>query len=470
MALPIKHSLVSEYVTVHRYSKSPITRQFTRYYGSSSEPANSNKSGTVLESHQAIGKRLGLFMNEPSSPGSPFFLPRGMRLFNNLQAVVKKEYIKYGYEEVCSPVLMKKTLWETSGHWDMYKNDMFLASSSNEETGNDSDTYGLKPMNCPGHCLVYKYSGPHSYRTLPLRLAEFSPLHRNEASGALTGITRVRKFHQDDAHIFATIEQIRGEVTDCLKMIVELYEKLGFAKDSYTFNVSTKPSEYIGSDEDWAEAEKQLQHCLDEAGFQYNISVGDGAFYGPKIDVVVQDKYGRSHQTGTIQLDFQLPKRFDLVYRTNQEASTGDSEHHLTKHCVLIHRAILGSFERMLALLIENSQGKFPLWLSPSQVKIIPVSDLSETQVLYANKLKSQLKAQGFHVDLDETPEKLSKKVKMASSEYNYVVIIGDQEVENNTVSVRVRGTKKNSTLSSQVFANLLQAEIDNVLNHRGYL
>ncbi|KAF7722730.1 54S ribosomal protein L39, mitochondrial [Apophysomyces ossiformis] len=391
--------------------------------------------------HRAIGKAQSLFMIHPHSPGSIFMLPHGTRIVQKLQDFLRKEYANFGYEEVMTPLIYKKDLWETSGHWQNYMEDMFMVRSGREKVGcqhghNEDDeansVYGLKPMNCPGHCLIFD-STQKSYKDLPIRLADFSPLHRNEASGALTGLTRVRRFHQDDAHIFCTEDQITSEITSCLNFVNRVYNAFRFPH--YELTLSTRPeSNYIGSIDEWNHAEAALKQSLDSTQRPWSIKEGDGAFYGPKIDIMVKDSSGRSHQTATIQLDFQLPQRFGLKYvDENDQARTP----------VIIHRAILGSIERMMAILIEHTGGKWPFWLSPRQGMVIPIATQFSD---YASKVAKMLslgdgKEDRYFVDVDTSPrDRLNKKIRLAQQQrYNFVFVVGQKEQDTNTVNVRTR-------------------------------
>ncbi|ORE04846.1 threonyl-tRNA synthetase [Rhizopus microsporus var. microsporus] len=368
-------------------------------------------------------------MIHPVSPGSIFMLPHGTRIVHKLQDFLRSEYARYGYEEVMTPLIYKKDLWETSGHWQNYKDDMYMVSG----TGDDEGLFGLKPMNCPGHCLIFD-STPKSYRDLPIRLADFSPLHRNEASGALSGLTRVRRFHQDDAHIFCTKQQITPEITSCLSFVDRVYKAFQFPH--YDLTLSTRPEEnYIGSLEEWDQAEDALKQALNATGRPWTIKEGDGAFYGPKIDIMVKDSSGKSHQTATIQLDFQLPQRFQLSYVDEQDHA---------QRPVIVHRAILGSIERMLAILIEHTKGKWPFWLSPRQGIVIPVStqfaDYAQ-QVARSLSLGKDHTEPQYYVDTDNSPrDRLNKMIRQAQlQQYNFIFVVGQKEMDQGTVNVRTR-------------------------------
>lgn len=434
-------------------------------------------------SHRSIGKAQGLFLTLPDSPGTPFVLPHGVRLARKLERVVRDLYDVHGYNEVISPQLYKKDLWIRSGHWDNYRDDMFAvegftegeqreAKAVAEQRGgvcshshnHDSSTFGLKPMNCPGHCLIFA-STPKTIKDLPVRFAEFSPLHRNEASGALTGLTRVRRFHQDDAHVFCAVSQVKAEIDSMLVMLQNAYNLFGFPQ--FELALSTRPENYIGSLDEWADAEKQLQDALDSSGLAWTLNEGDGAFYGPKIDVRLIDAMGRRHQTATIQLDFQLPQRFDLKYEDAKEDQGWARP-------VMIHRAILGSVERFMAILIESRRGNWPFWINPRQAVVIPVTTQNPALVEYAERVRSHLSlgqefveyqrqlqggrggaqtpvttlpppprpTQVFHVDLDASEERFSKRIRTASTvtKYSFALVVGEEELANGTVNVRYRG------------------------------
>ncbi|KAJ3258188.1 54S ribosomal protein L39, mitochondrial [Boothiomyces macroporosus] len=396
--------------------------------------------------HRTIGKRQGLVAFHPHSPGSPFFLPHGTRIIQSLYNYLRQEYRKYGFQEVVTPLIFNKELWETSGHWQNYKDDMFIVSGGCNHS-EDSEINGLKPMNCPGHCLLYSNSAK-SYRDLPLRFAEFSPLHRNEASGALTGLTRVRKFHQDDGHIFCTKEQIHSEIKATLNFVEETYKILGF--QSYSLTLSTRPeSNFMGSLADWDVAEESLKEALNSTGQNWTLKEGDGAFYGPKIDIMVTDCLNRSHQTATIQLDFQLPERFNLLY---QDATGGFSRP------VIIHRAILGSIERMLAIMTENYSGKWPFWISPRQMLIITTRPEIDG---YAIKVQQQLKE--FYVDYEKSDNTLAKQIRDAQKlDYNFILVLGDREEQDQVVTVRARDGTNVGTIHLESFKNMCKELVQN--------
>ncbi|RQM27051.1 hypothetical protein B5M09_001351 [Aphanomyces astaci] len=367
--------------------------------------------------HRVLGKAQGLFLFHQWSPGSSFMLPHGTRIFNKLSDFIRQEYRRRGYDEVVTPLLFKQELWETSGHFENYKEDMYLvtpgmdhphmhdhAAPADTPTNLNSvaEVFGLKPMNCPGHCIMFKESKVYSYRELPVRFADFSALHRNEASGALTGLTRVRRFHQDDAHIFCRPDQLR---------------------------LSTRPASYMGDIALWDTAEAQLQTALNSFDMPWSLNAGDGAFYGPKIDIAVFDALKREHQCGTIQLDFQLPLRFGLKYDGN------DGKEHTP---IIIHRAVLGSIERMMAILIEHTGGKWPLWLNPRQVAVLPVTD---DQLDYANQVHATLHNDAkMYVDVLSGGKTLNKRIREAQvAGYNYILVVGRNEVESGQVTVRTR-------------------------------
>ncbi|WIA11803.1 hypothetical protein OEZ86_002795 [Tetradesmus obliquus] len=366
--------------------------------------------------HRNVGVQQELFFFHPLSPGSCFFLPHGGRIYNTLVELMREKYWEYEYEEVVSPNIYNFDLWKTSGHADHYRENMFAFDVEKAE-------YGLKPMNCPGHCIMFG-NRVRSYRELPLRLADFGVLHRNEYSGALSGLTRVRRFQQDDAHIFCRPDQVMGEVKSFLQMMDEVYGIFGL---DYTMALSTRPEGYLGELELWNKAEAALEEALNSTGREWVMNPGDGAFYGPKIDITVYDALRRKFQCATVQLDFQLPIRFDLTYAT--EAGS--------ERPVIVHRAVLGSIERMYAILTEHYAGKWPLWLSPRQVMVVPISEASYE---YAGQVRKALRAAHFHVDADVTDRKMQKKVREAQlAQYNYILVVGEQEKENGTVNVRTR-------------------------------
>uniref|UniRef100_A0A7N6AQ63 threonine--tRNA ligase n=1 Tax=Anabas testudineus TaxID=64144 RepID=A0A7N6AQ63_ANATE len=382
--------------------------------------------------HRKIGKDQELFFFHDLSPGSCFFMPRGAYIYNTLTEFIRDEYWRRGFQEVASPNIYNSKLWETSGHWQHYSENMF--SFPVEE-----DIFALKPMNCPGHCLMFSHR-PRSWRELPLRLADFGVLHRNELSGTLTGLTRVRRFQQDDAHIFCTMDQIESEMKGCLDFLRCVYDVFGF---SFQLHLSTRPEKYLGDIAVWNQAEKQLENSLNEFGEPWKLNPGDGAFYGPKIDIKIKDAIGRYHQCATIQLDFQLPIRFNLTFDGDDKARP-----------VIIHRAILGSVERMIAILTENYAGKWPLWLSPRQVMVVPVNPSCED---YAKRV-CKCRQAGFMADSDlDSGCLLNKKIRNAQlAQYNFILVVGEKEKMTNGVNVRTRDNKVHGELSvAEVLARL---------------
>lgn len=422
--------------------------------------------------HRVIGKSQQLFMFHPLSPGSSFFLPHGTRIFNKLANFIRDEYRRRGYDEVITPLIFKKDLWETSGHLKNYHEDMFMVTQGiadsnvthcHEHLHNDtdddhhhhghshapaeSDHFGLKPMNCPGHCILFREARKYSYRELPVRLADFSALHRNEASGALTGLTRVRRFHQDDAHIFCTSEQVQHEISQCLQFIQHVYGVFGF---TFQLRLSTRPENYMGELSVWDDAEAQLRQALNDFGEPWEVNEGDGAFYGPKIDIVVTDALKRQHQCGTIQLDFQLPKNFELTY------DGADGQAHTP---IIIHRAVLGSIERMMAILIEHTGGKWPLWLSPRQVAVLPVA---ESHRAYAKDVAATLAQDAnVYVDVQDSSKTLNKRIREAQlAGYNFILVVGDKEQETQQVNIRTRDNQVHGAKALGVFVDELKAAI----------
>lgn len=386
--------------------------------------------------HRKIGKDQELFFFHDLSPGSCFFMPQGAYIYNTLIDFIRGEYWRRGFQEVASPNIYNSKLWETSGHWQHYRENMFSFPVEDE-------VFALKPMNCPGHCLMFSHR-PRSWRELPLRLADFGVLHRNELSGALTGLTRVRRFQQDDAHIFCTMEQIEGEMKGCLDFLRCVYDVFGF---SFQLNLSTRPEKYLGDISVWNQAEKQLENSLNEFGEPWKLNPGDGAFYGPKIDIKIKDAIGRYHQCATIQLDFQLPIRFNLTF----VGKDGDDK----GRPVIIHRAILGSVERMIAILTENYAGKWPLWISPRQVMLVPVNPSLED---YAKRVCKQFTEAGFNADADlDSSCLLNKKIRNAQlAQYNFILVVGEKEKMTNSVNVRTRDNKVHGEMSvTEVLAHL---------------
>ena len=389
--------------------------------------------------HRKLGKELGLFMMTEEGPGFPFFLPKGMVLKNTLLDYWRQCHKRYGYVEISTPIILNQELWHRSGHWDHYKDNMYT-------TVIDGEDYAIKPMNCPGGMLVYK-SEPHSYRDLPLRMAELGLVHRHEMSGALHGLFRVRCFTQDDAHIFMTPDQMKDEIKNVVKLFDEIYSTFGL---TYQIELSTMPEDHMGDEKDWKFAEDTLQAAITEMGKDFIINAGDGAFYGPKLDFHLADSLGRTWQCGTIQLDFQMPERFDLEYVGE------DGEKHRP---VMIHRALLGSIERFIGVITEHFAGAFPAWLSPVQVKLLPVTDRAMD---YAKNVAAQLDSQGFRVEVDGRNEKIGKKIREATLEkIPFMLVVGDRDMEAGTVSVRTRTGEDLGAMSLADFAAKLHEIVD---------
>lgn len=390
--------------------------------------------------HRILGVKQELIYHHDWSPGSWFFLPHGARIYNKLMNFIRDQYRDRGYQEVISPNVFNMDLWVQSGHAANYKDDMFVLEIDKQE-------FGLKPMNCPGHCLMFKHR-VRSYRELPLRFADFGVLHRNEASGALSGLTRVRRFQQDDAHIFCRESQIKDEVRNALNFIDHVYKIFGF---SYELKLSTRPEKYLGNIETWEKAEASLKEALDEFGKPWQLNEGDGAFYGPKIDISVSDALSRKFQCATLQLDFQLPDRFKLEFSAEDEAKI--------ERPVMIHRAILGSVERMFAILLEHYKGKWPFWLSPRQAILCPVSEKSQA---YALQVRDQIHQAGYHVDADTTDRKIQKKVREAQlAQYNYILVVGEEEAKTGQVSVRVRDKADHNVMTIENLLEHFKDEVD---------
>ncbi len=389
--------------------------------------------------HRKLGKELDLFSFHPAAPASPFFHPKGALIYNTLVEYMRGQYRRYGYEEVITPQIFDAGLWHRSGHYDHYKDNMYF-------THIDEREFGVKPMNCPSHTFIYA-SKKRSYRDLPLRLADFGRLHRYEKSGVTAGLTRVRSFSQDDAHIFCTPEQIGEEVNHLLDMLREVYHRFNF-QDLEVF-LSTRPDQYLGALETWERAEAALAASLEKRDVAYEISEGDGAFYGPKIDFVVKDAMKRGWQLGTVQLDFSMPERFDLGFISPAGA---------VERPVMIHRAILGSIERFMALLIEHTGGAFPLWLAPVQSRIVTVTD---QQNPYAASVRDRLRADGWRVELDDRNEKLGFKIREAQvAKIPYALVIGDKEVQNGTLSARKRGGENLPAMPVEAFLDRLREDV----------
>ena len=395
--------------------------------------------------HRKLGKELGLFMMHEAGPGFPFFLPKGMTLKNTLLDYWREIHKKAGYVEVSTPIILNRKLWETSGHWDHYKNNMYT-------TVIDDEDYAIKPMNCPGGVLVYA-SEPRSYRDLPLRVGELGLVHRHEKSGQLHGLMRVRCFTQDDAHIFMTPDQIKDEIKGVVALINEVYSLFGF---EYHVELSTRPEDSMGSDEDWEMATEGLRSALDEIGLPYVVNEGDGAFYGPKIDFHLVDCIGRTWQCGTIQLDFQLPQRFELEY------IGADGEKHRP---IMIHRVVFGSIERFIGILIEHFAGAFPTWLAPVQVRVLPISD---KYMDYAKKVEAQLDEAGIRVDVDTRSEKIGYKIREArKARIPYMLVVGEKEEAEGKVSVRSRFLGDEGQKDLGEFIAAIKEEIQNKVNKK---
>ena len=422
--------------------------------------------------HRTIGTTQSLFTTHPSSPGVPFFQPDGTHIFNKLTSFLRAQYSSFGFREVLTPTMYKQCLWEQSGHWANYKDDMFTVTKTSSQRikaaptafsdgrkqwrkhlddADEPEEFGLKPMNCPGHCLLFQ-SQRRSYRDLPIRYADFSPLHRDEISGALSGLTRARRFHQDDGHIFCRPNQVKDEISRCLDFVHLVYKTLGF--QDYALVLSTRPEkDWIGELEEWNRAEDQLKEVLDASGKLWSTSTGDGAFYGPKIDVIVEGSDGKKHQTATIQLDFQLPKRFKLGYEApapeqeamGEPASDSVSRQRMgTVTPVMIHRAVLGSLERFIALLLEHHHGQLPFWLSPRQVMILTVTDnlpVTKYAELLKNtfsdmadeKLPRAIYRPSYIIDVDDSGDSIAQKIVRArKKKYNLVCIVGQRNIAAN--------------------------------------
>ena len=396
--------------------------------------------------HKKLGKELGLFMMSEYGPGFPFFLHNGMILRNELENFWYKEHKKEGYQFVKTPIMLNKDLWELSGHWFNYRENMYTSQI-------DDKVFAIKPMNCPGGMLVYKNS-LYSYKDLPLRVGELGQVHRHEASGALNGLFRVRTFTQDDAHIFMTQDQIESEVIRLINFIDRIYSVFGL---TYSIELSTRPEEkYIGELEIWNKSEKALEDACHKAGHECKINPGDGAFYGPKLDFHIKDSLGRVWQCGTIQLDMNLPERFDLTYIDSDGSK---------KRPVMLHRVIFGSIERFIGILIEHYAGAFPLWLSPNQVNIIPVNNLIHMD--YAKKIMQELDDNEIRVTLDESDEKFGYKMRQSvMSKVPYTLILGDNEMKDNTISYRHRGSTETKNMKLDEFISMLKEEIKTKKNN----
>lgn len=387
--------------------------------------------------HRRLGPELDLFMLREEAPGMPFWLPNGTVLLRLIETEVRQQLVRRGYKEIATPQVMDEELWHRSGHWDNYKDDMYFMEV-------DDRRFALRPMNCPGCCLVYG-SERHSYRDLPLRLAEFGRVTRNEREGVLHGLLRVRAFTQDDAHVYCTIDQVESEVREICEAIDELYARFGF--EDVKVELSTRPEKSLGSDELWEQAESMLRSALDAQGREYTINPGDGAFYGPKIDFHVTDALGRSWQLGTCQLDFQMPERFGLTYTDSEDEQ---------ERPVMIHRALLGSMERFAGILIEHYAGRFPAWLAPVQARIVPVSD---KHLEYARQIAADLQASGARVSVEERSESVGKKIRAAElGRFPFMLVVGDREMEAGEVSVRSHEDGELGAMSVEKFCMLLDS------------
>lgn len=387
--------------------------------------------------HRKLGQQLELFLSMEEAPGMPFFLPKGMIFRNELEQFWRNKHQKGGYQEIKTPLMMKQELWEQSGHFEHYQENMYFSKV-------DDQQYAIKPMNCPGAVLIFN-SKRRSYRELPIRFAELGQVHRHELSGSLNGLFRVRTFTQDDAHLFVREDQIESEIDKVLDLIHDIYSEFGF---SYSLELSTRPEKYMGSIEIWDKAEQALQSVLVKKNLAYQLNEGDGAFYGPKIDFHIQDSLGRSWQCGTVQLDFQMPEKFNCSYI---------GEDNMPHQPIMIHRAIYGSLERFMGILIEHFAGDFPLWLAPSQVKILPISD---SHRVYAHHVKEQLEGAGIRVEIDERIEKIGLKIREAElQKVPYMLIIGDKEMENGSVSVRNRKVGNAGSMHYLEFIHLVKEE-----------
>ena len=395
-----------------------------RIYGTAWESRDAQKAylkrveEAEKRDHRKLGRTLGLFFFDPIAPASPFFLPKGAQVMNSLIDYVKELYGKYGYQEVMTPQIFNTELWKRSGHLDAYAENMYFVDVDERE-------FGVKPMNCPAAAMLY-LADSHSYRELPMRLADFGRLHRNERSGVTHGLTRVRSFVQDDAHIFCTLDQIGSEINSFLEMLKEAYGTLGF--DSYRLELSLRPEKRVGTDEMWDQAETALTELLDTSGVEYTAEAGEGAFYGPKIDIFVPDAIGRDWQLGTVQLDFSLPERFDMEYA---------AEDGTRQRPVVIHRAMYGSLERFLGVLIEHLSGAFPLWMAPVQAVVVPIAD---RHIDFCNEVGAKLNAAGIRVKVDDSNDRMNAKIRQAQlQKVPYMIVAGDQEIEAGTVAVRTR-------------------------------
>ncbi|KAJ5819118.1 hypothetical protein N7474_004709 [Penicillium riverlandense] len=433
--------------------------------------------------HRALGTAQELFTSSVYSPGSPLFLPNGTHIINKLVSFLRIQYLQYGFREVLTPSIYKRSLWEVSGHWQNYKDDMYEvtgrgASGDMDGEAGEDESYGLKPMNCPGHCLLFK-SQTHSYRDLPVRYADFSPLHRNEVSGSLTGLTRVRRFHQDDGHIFCRPQQIKTEIASALGFVDMVMTTFGLGP--YRLVLSTRPEkDFIGNIDMWDNAESQLREALDSTGREWALNEGDGAFYGPKIDIQLQDQAGKYHQLSTIQLDMNLPRRFELEYQVAEGEEDYNPATPGVATPVLVHRAIFGSLERFLALLIEENGGRWPFWLSPRQGIILTVN---QDDAVVRQAKEAAAKFSGFRallnhgdspprplssndstflVDVDTSPQTLGKKIQRAKQmKYNFIFILGSRDLADGSITVDVTGQMQSKTdPNAQQFQTLMGTRV----------
>jgi threonyl-tRNA synthetase len=388
--------------------------------------------------HRLIGKQMDLFSFHEEGPGFAFLHPKGMRIWNAIIDFWRDVHRRYRYEEIKTPIMLNESLWHKSGHWDNYKENMYFTTV-------DEVTYAVKPMNCPGGLLVYN-TNKHSYRELPMRVAELGLVHRYEASGQMHGLVRVRQFTQDDAHVFCTPEQIESEIVAVIDLLQEMYATFGFT--DYHVELSTQPEKHIGSDDIWETATNALKGALEHKGMDYQINEGDGAFYGPKIDFHINDCLNRSWQLGTIQLDFSMPQRFELVYTAQDNTE---------KTPVMIHRAILGSLERFLGILIEHYGGNMPLWLAPEQVRILPISEKTNE---FAQQVRDAVKAAGLYVTLDTSDDKVGAKIARAHGDrVPYMLVVGPKEAAEKAVNVRVRQSQETQTMGLDAFISMAAAK-----------
>jgi len=422
----------------------PEREMLTRIYGVSFPDRKLLKDYLFLleeakkRDHKILGPKLDLFSLKEEAPGIPFIHPKGMVIWNRLIDFLRTLLLKSGYVEIKTPALMGQELWERSGHWQHYRDNMYAFEI-------EKRAFAIKPMNCPG-CMLYYKSHTHSYRELPLRVAEIGHVHRHEASGALNGLFRVRSFHQDDAHLFMKPEDIKGEILSILGLVEEIYETFGL---SYKFELSTRPEKSIGTDAEWETATSGLRDALEEWGEPFRINEGDGAFYGPKIDIHIRDALGRTWQCGTVQLDMSLPEKFELEYMDKDGS---------LKRPVMLHRAIFGSIERFFGILIENFAGKFPLWISPLPIRIISIADRHRE---YAYEIARDIKAAGFLCDIDDSSESMNKKIRNAQMmQINYMLTVGDKEMENKTVSLRTRDNVVHGEINLSAFLSALEKEM----------